>query len=142
MDSQLKKAVINHQQEKIEEYLKKLETDNSFSLASLIEDLLSLMLMECSLRYGSFHFVKMSLFLRELSQKNYFSRESELEIAGVVVLGLSERHFINLEADSSGYKEKRLIKEPILNWAKKLIMGTLITPFIMLLEFWKSSRSS
>lgn len=108
MDSQLKKAVINHQQEKIEEYLKKLETDNSFSLASLIEDLLSLMLMECSLRYGSFHFVKMSLFLRELSQKNYFSRESELEIAGVVVLGLSERHFINLEADSSGYKEKEV----------------------------------
>ncbi|SDH13152.1 hypothetical protein [Halanaerobium congolense] len=111
MDSQLKKAVINHQQEKIEEYLKKLETDNSFSLASLIEDLLSLMLMECSLRYGSFHFVKMSLFLRELSQKNYFSRESELEIAGVVVLGLSERHFINLEADSSGYKEKTQIAE-------------------------------
>ncbi|TDO90095.1 hypothetical protein DFR79_11054 [Halanaerobium saccharolyticum] len=105
MDSQLKKAIINHNQQEVKKYLKELETNNSFSLTSLIEDLLPLMLMECSLRYGSFHFVKMSLFLRELSQKNYFSRESELEIARVVLLGLSERHFINLEADGSGYKE-------------------------------------
>ncbi|RAK11731.1 hypothetical protein C8C77_10141 [Halanaerobium saccharolyticum] len=108
MKSQLKKAVVNHQQEEFEKYLKELETDNSFFLASLIEDLLPLMLMECSLRYGSFHFVKMSLFLRELSQKKYFSREAELEIARVVLLGLSERHFINLEADSNGYKEKEV----------------------------------
>jgi len=108
MDSQLKKAVINHQQEEVEEYLKELETDKSFSLASLIEDLLPLMLMECSLRYGSFHFVKMSLFLRELSQKKYFSRESELEIARIVLLGLSERHFIKLEAGSSGYQENQV----------------------------------
>jgi len=108
MDSQLKKAVINHQQEEIKEYLKELKSDTSFSLASLIEGFLPLMLMECSLRYGSFHFVKMSLFLRELSQKNYFSRESELEIARVVMLGLSERHFINLKADSSGYKENEV----------------------------------
>ena len=103
MDSQLKKAVINHRQKEIEEYLKELENDNSFSLASLIEDLLPLMLMECSLRYGSFHFVKMSLFLRELSQKKYFSRKAELEIARVVLLGLSERHFINIEAGNGGY---------------------------------------
>lgn len=105
MDSQLKKAVINHRQEEIKKYLRELETDQSFSLASLIEDLLPLMLMECSLRYGSFHFVKMSLFLRELSQKKYFSSKAELEIAEVVVLGLSERHFINIKAESGGYQE-------------------------------------
>jgi len=74
----------------------------------LIEDLLPIMLMECNLRYGSFHFVKMSLFLRELSQKSYFGREAELEIARVVLLGLSERHFISLKADSGCYKENEI----------------------------------
>jgi hypothetical protein len=108
MSSQLKKALINHQKNEVEKHLEELEKDKSFSLASLIEDLLPLMLMECSLRYGSFHFVKMSLFLRELSQKKYFSRESELEISKVVVMGLFERHFINITADNSGYKEKEV----------------------------------
>ncbi|MFW6252228.1 MAG: hypothetical protein ACOC27_03225 [Halanaerobium sp.] len=108
MNSQLKKAVLNHRQQEIESYLQELKNDPGFSLVSLIEELLDLMLMECSLRYGSFHFVKMSLFLRELSQKNYFPRKAELEIARVVVLGLSERHFINLKADCGGYKEKEV----------------------------------
>lgn len=111
MNSQLKFALTNHHQNEVKKYLEELEKDQSFSLASVIEDLLPLMLMECSLRYGSFHFVKMSLFLRELSQKNYFSRESELEIAEVVILGLSERHFINVEAASSGYKENKVGKK-------------------------------
>lgn len=123
MDSQLKKAVINHQQEEIEEYLKELKNDNSFSLDSLIDDLLPLMLMECSLRYGSFHFVKMSLFLRELSQKNNFSRESELEIAEVVLLGLSERHFINLKAESSSYKEDTVNKRTYDKLAEEINKG-------------------
>ena len=105
MYSQLKKAVVNHNQNEVKDYLKELENNQSFSLASLIEDLLPLMLMECSLRYGSFHFVKMSLFLRELSHNKYFSREAELDIAEVIILGLSERHFISVQADSSGYKE-------------------------------------
>ena len=123
MDSQLKKAVINHRQKEIKEYLKELESDNSFSLASLIEDLLPLMLMECSLRYGSFHFVKMSLFLRELSQKKYFSRESELEIARVVLLGLSERHFINIKADSSGYKEDEINQKTFAKLSEEINKG-------------------
>ncbi|MEC9489518.1 MAG: hypothetical protein UMU04_01090 [Halanaerobiales bacterium] len=58
MNSQLKNAIINYQQKKVEELLKELKNDQSFSLTSLIENLLPLMLMECSLRYGSFHFVK------------------------------------------------------------------------------------
>lgn len=108
MDSLLKKAIMNHQQDRVTKYLNELANDNRFYLASLIEDLLPIMLMECNLRYGSFHFVKMSLFLRELSQKKVFSREAELEIAKVVLLGLSERHFISLKADSAGYKEEEI----------------------------------
>jgi hypothetical protein len=123
MDSQLKKAVINHRQEEIKAYLEELENDSRFSLASLIDELLDLMLMECSLRYGSFHFVKMSLFLRELSQKNYFSRESELEIARVVLLGLSERHFIKLEAYSSGYKEGEVNQRTYAKLAEEINNG-------------------
>lgn len=105
MDSQLKKAVIKDEPEKIEKCLAELKENDDFSLASLIDQFLDLMLMECSLRYGSFHFIKMSLFLRELSLKNYFSRQAELEIARVVVLNLSERHFIKVKADAGGYKE-------------------------------------
>jgi len=129
MESQLKKAVINHRQEKIKKYLKELENDRSFSLASLIDELLDLMLMECSLRYGSFHFVKMSLFLREFSQKNYFSRESELEIARVVLLGLSERHFIKLEADSSGYKEAAINEKTYAKLSEEINKGNTHNSF-------------
>ena len=129
MNSQLKKAVINHRQKEIEAYLKELENDKSFSLASLIEDLLDLMLMECSLRYGSFHFVKMSLFLRELSQQNYFSKEAELEIARVVILGLSERHFINLEADSGGYKEEEISQKTYAKLAEEINKGNIHNAF-------------
>jgi hypothetical protein len=129
MESQLKKAVINHKQEKIKNYLKELENDRSFSLASLIDELLDLMLMECSLRYGSFHFVKMSLFLRELSQKNYFSRKSELEIARVVLLGLSERHFIKLEADSSGYKEAEINEKTYAKLSEEINKGNTHNSF-------------
>ena len=129
MDSQLKKAVINHRQEELAEYLKELESDNSFSLASLIEDLLPLMLMECSLRYGSFHFVKMSLFLRELSQKNYFSRDSELKIAKVVVLGLSERHFIKLAADSGSYKEDEVNQKTYAKLTEEINKGNTHNAF-------------
>ena len=129
MESQLKKAIINHRQEKIKKYLKELENDRSFSLASLIDELLDLMLMECSLRYGSFHFVKMSLFLREFSQKNYFSRESELEIARVVLLGLSERHFIKLEADSSGYKEAAINEKTYAKLSEEINKGNTHNSF-------------
>jgi hypothetical protein len=123
MNSQLKKAIINHQQKKVRDFLKELETEQSFSLASLIEDLLPLMLMECSLRYGSFHFVKMSLFLRELSQKKYFSRESELEISKVVIMGLSERHLIDVKADSRGYKEKEINQKSYDKLAEEINNG-------------------
>lgn len=129
MDSQLKKAVIGHRQEELAEYLKELESDNSFSLASLVEDLLPLMLMECSLRYGSFHFVKMSLFLRELSQQNYFSRNSELEISKVVVLGLSERHFIKLEAESGTYKEEKVNQKTYAKLTEEINKGNTHNAF-------------
>ncbi len=129
MKSPLKRAVLNHSQQKIESYIKELEKDTSFSLASLIEELLDLMLMECSLRYGSFHFVKMSLFLRELSQKNYFSRDAELEIAKVVILGLSERHFIKLEAESGSYQEEGVNQKTYAKLAEEINSGNIHNAF-------------
>ena len=129
MSSQLKKAVINHDQKKIKNYLKEIENEQNFSLASLIDEFLELMLMECSLRYGSFHFVKMSLFLRELSLKNYFSREAELKIAKVVLLGLAERHFIKIKADSSGYKEIEVNNKTYSRLAKEINSGNTHNAF-------------
>src|SRR6056297_3984970 len=123
MDSPLKKAIMNHQRESVKQYLNELTHDNHFSLGSLIEDLLPIMLMECNLRYGSFHFVKMSLFLRELSQKSYFGRETELEIARVVLLSLSERHFIHLKADSAGYKEDKISEKTYEKLAEEINKG-------------------
>src|SRR6056297_1106352 len=123
MDSPLKKAIMYHQRESVKQYLNELTHDNHFSLASLIEDLLPIMLMECNLRYGSFHFVKMSLFLRELSQKKLFSREAELAIARVVLLGLSERHFISLKADSAGYKEDEISEKTYEKLAEEINKG-------------------
>lgn len=129
MNSQLKKAVINHNQEKIKNYLKDLENKSNFSLAEIIDDLLDLMLMESSLRYGSFHFVKMSLFLRELSLKNYFSKKSELEIAKVVLLALSERHFIDLKASSAGYKEAEVNQKTYDKLAEEINNGNIHNSF-------------
>jgi len=138
MYSQLKKAIVNHQQDKVKEYLKELEADHSFSLASLIEDLLPLMLMECSLRYGSFHFVKMSLFLRELSQNKYFSREAELDIAEVIILGLSERHFISVQADSSGYKEEGVSQKSYDKLAEEINSGNSHNAFYYALGIFEN----
>src|SRR6056297_723341 len=123
MDSPLKKAIMNHQQDRVKKILYEFKNDNSFSLASLIEDLLPIMVMECNLRYGSFHFVKMSIFLWELSQKSYFSREAELEIARVVLLSLSERHFIQVRADSDGYKEDEISEKTYEKLAEEINKG-------------------
>jgi len=129
MFSQLKKAVIDHDLDKVESFLDELKEQENFSLASLIDDLLELMLMECSLRYGSFHFVKMSLFLREFSLKNYFSRQTELKIARVVLLGLAERHFINLEADTGGYKEEKISQKTYDKLAEEINKGNTHNAF-------------
>ncbi|MGM0508062.1 MAG: hypothetical protein ACQERZ_02730 [Fusobacteriota bacterium] len=138
MNSQLKKAIINHQKSEVKDYYNELKDDDDFSLELLIEDLLPLMVMECNLRYGSFHFVKMSLYLRELSQKNYFDKESELEIAKVIIFGLSERHFVYIESDSVGYKEEGITEKTYEKLAEEINNGNSHNAFYYALGILKN----
>ena len=64
MDTQLKEAVIRRDEEAIEQIVSSLRQRDNWSLVTIIDDLLPLLLMESNLRYGSFHKVKMSLILR------------------------------------------------------------------------------
>jgi len=105
--SKLKQAILDGNQEMIKGLVGEMEPEDNWSLISLIEELSPLMLMESNLTYGSFHLIKMSLFLRELAIKNYFSRETEKQLIKAVALNLSNRHFVKIQSERTGYKEEK-----------------------------------
>lgn len=76
-------------------YLDRLNQEH-FSLVTLIDALSPLLVMESNLRFGSFHLIKMSLFLRKLSQSGLLSQATEIALAKVVVQHLYYLEWIEL----------------------------------------------
>ena len=103
MYSKLGEAIINRDQEKINDIMSGLE-DKDVNITDFINEFASIMLMEANLSFGNFHFIKMSLFLRELKLKGYFSKETEKKLINLLAVNMTERHFIKAEADRLGYK--------------------------------------
>ena len=103
MYSKLGEAIINRDQEKINDIMSSLE-DKDVNITDFINEFASIMLMEANLSFGNFHFIKMSLFLRELKLKGYFSKETEKKLINLLAVNMTERHFIKAEADRLGYK--------------------------------------
>jgi hypothetical protein len=76
-------------------FLDKLNSEH-FSLVTLIDALSPLLVMESNLRFGSFHLIKMSLFLRKLSQRGLLSQATEIALAKVVVQHLYYLEWIEI----------------------------------------------
>lgn len=76
-------------------YLDRLNREH-FSLVTLIDALSPLLVMESNLRFGSFHLIKMSLFLRKLSQSGLLSQATEIALAKVVVQHLYYLEWIEI----------------------------------------------
>ena len=74
----------------------------------VIDELLPLVLMETNLRYGSFHTVKMTLFIRELALEQYFSKPTERELARLLALEAAKRDWIGIQADRMGYVDRNV----------------------------------
>ena len=56
-----------------------------FSLVTLVDALSPMLVMESNLTFGSFHLIKMSLFLRSMSLRGLLSKETEIALAKVIV---------------------------------------------------------
>ncbi len=106
MGSQLKKAVIRRDEEAIGEIVSSLKQRDNWSLVTIVDDLLPLLLMESNLRYGSFHKVKMSLFLRKLAVEGRLSRATQWELARLIALETARSDWISVHADGIGYGKR------------------------------------
>jgi hypothetical protein len=108
MSSRLREAVIRRDEEAVEQIISSLDEKDNWSLVTIIDELLPLMLMESNLRYGSFHTVKMNLFLRRLAIEGYFSKATQRALAGLIALETARRDWIGISAARIGYVERNI----------------------------------
>jgi len=100
----LGEAIINNNQKMIQDIIASLELKD-INLTDFVNEMAPIMLTEANLTYGNFHFIKMSLFLSELSLKNYFSDHTEKELTNLLAMNMTERRFVKIKTDRMGYKE-------------------------------------
>lgn len=74
-----------------------------FSLVTLVDTLSPLLVMESNLTFGSFHLIKMSLFLRQMSHRGLLSRETEIALAKVIVQHLYYLEWTMLDVSSHAH---------------------------------------
>jgi hypothetical protein len=103
MGSQLVEAVVRRDREGVDRALSILANTGSWSLITVIDELIPLALMESHLRYGNFHLIKMSLFLRRLAMEGFFSTDTERGVGRVVALEAVSRDWVSVQADRRGY---------------------------------------
>ena len=101
MISRLKDAVIQRDEKKVAQALEALDKSDNWSLVSVIDELALLLLMECNLRYANFHQIKMSLFLRRLALRGYFSKPTERAVARLIALDLVRKSWVRIQAERS-----------------------------------------
>lgn len=116
MSSQLQEAIIRRDGKAVEEFALSLEGEGNWSLVTIIDDLLPLMLMESNVRYGNFHSVKMNLFFRRLALEGYFSKTTEIKLARLITREMVTRKWVSIHAERLGY-----FKQSIFSPLEKLI---------------------
>lgn len=109
MASKLKELITHRNQKGVEDFISLLPDSDNWSLVSIIDELLPLMLMQANLRFGNFHSAKMNLFLRRLAMEGFFSRKTEREIARVIALEMTEIDWVNIHAGSLGFSQSALL---------------------------------
>jgi len=101
MSSNMANIILTGDINRIEDYIADCRKKDNRLLVTAIHELLPNMVMESNLEYGSFHNVKMSLFLRSLALEGYFSQATELALTEVVMKETAVRESIRIKAESA-----------------------------------------
>ncbi|MDZ7672571.1 MAG: hypothetical protein U5K53_07055 [Halanaerobiales bacterium] len=124
MYSKLGEAIVNKNKKRIKEIIASLDYTD-LNLADFVNEMAPVMLTEANLTYGNFHFIKMALFLRELSINNYFSSFTEKELINLLAINMTERRFIKVEADRIGYKEDYADQSTLKSMIEEIDKGNI-----------------
>jgi hypothetical protein len=100
MKSQLMKSIISDDLKAVEDAIEALDAKNW--MIDFVDEFLPFMLMETNLKYGSFHTVKMTLFLRKLAMKGMLSDETERKVLRLLSLEMVNRDWVNIKAAQVG----------------------------------------
>jgi hypothetical protein len=122
MSSQLKEAVIRKDENAVAQIVTSLKQRDSWSLITVIDELLPLLLMESNLRYGSFHKVKMSLFLRSLAIEGYLSKATQWNLMRLIVLEAARCDWVDIRSDGT-VSSKQNISSPAERMIEELDKG-------------------
>jgi len=122
MSSQLKEAVIRKDENAVERIASSLKKKDNWSLINIIDELLPLLLMESNLRYGSFHRVKMGLFLRSLAVEGYLSKATQWRLARLIALEAARCDWLDIRSDGTG-SSKQNISSPAERMIEELDKG-------------------
>jgi len=109
------------------EYIDNLNHEK-FSLVSLIDSLSPMLVMESNLRFGNFHLIKMNLFIRNLSLRSIFSRETEIALAKVIVLHLYYLEWVQISASPYSHVPES-IDAPIVKMLTEIREGNTHNAF-------------
>lgn len=94
-----KQGLVAHKRaEAVDEYAASLDTE-AFSLVSLVDELLPQLAFESNLRFGNFHAVKMSTFLRRLARQGVFSSDTQRAVGALILKELIHRDWVSVQAD-------------------------------------------
>jgi hypothetical protein len=126
--SVLQQAIIDRDEYAVSRFAAGLEISGKWTLASLIDELLPLSLMQSNLQYGNFHSPKVQLFLRRFALEGCFSRETEFLLAGLLLSVMLRTDFILARADiRSG--EERGVEEAVRKMIEELDEGNVHNAF-------------
>lgn len=97
------------------EYINQMDVEH-FSLITFIDTLIPALVWESNLRFGNFHLIKMSLFIRKLARHNVFSQETERALAKLIIQHLYYLEWTRISADSLPHRP-----EPVSNPVEKML---------------------
>ncbi len=106
MTSTIQQAVASRDRSEVEKYFARLKKLDYWSLVSIVDEVSPFALMESNLPYGSFHRIKMALFMRWLARKGLFSKDTEFAMARLISLDLADREWVGIAASDQGVLEK------------------------------------
>ncbi len=102
MNVNIFEAAAARDTEWIEKNISKLEASADWTLGMIVDQLLPLAVMESNLQYGSFHRVKMALFLKRMAESSLLTRETQLELARMLCLDLARQEWVRISASEDG----------------------------------------
>ncbi len=122
MQHTLMKMMNAKEPDALETYLS--EIDDSWSFLTFVDELIPALVMESNLQFGSFHLIKMSLFLRNLSRRRIFSFDTEKAVAGVILRHLYYLEWIQISANAHVHAPDP-VENPIENMIEEIEDGNV-----------------